>query len=210
MTEDLLRIEKRWSKNEPVRDEGNFYMSPMLRPYIIENAYGREFVAEYGASSYFAEDIFISKYLKHRKVESLLSLCCGFGAVERRFVSRLPGVKRCLGVDVARGALEVAAKRAADEGMDCISYKCEDLNGRSWEEGAYDLVVANGALHHLKNLEGVIGGIRRTLRPPGLRVRIRWAVLPTSSSPSNAAHQRCGFSGPARTEGQEGVALFHD
>jgi ubiquinone/menaquinone biosynthesis C-methylase UbiE len=167
-THQLLKVSEHWSKSEPVRDDGNFYMSPLTRPYIIETAYGRDLVVEYQYNSYFSVDIFISKYLKNRKVESLLSLCCGFGSVERRFVSLLPGVKRCLGLDVATGALEVAAKRASEQGMRCISYKCADLNDYSWEDEEYDLVIANGALHHLSNLEGVLEGIRRTLKPHGI------------------------------------------
>jgi ubiquinone/menaquinone biosynthesis C-methylase UbiE len=168
MTDDLLKVNKHWSRSDPVRDDGNFYMSPLIRPYIIETAYGRDLIAEYQDNSYFAEDIFISKYLRDKKVESLLSLCCGFGSVERRFVSQLPGVKRCLGVDVATGALEAATKRAKDEKLNCVSYKCADLNNYPWEEEEYDLVIANGALHHLSNLEGALEGIRRTLRPDGL------------------------------------------
>src|SRR5258706_16208670 len=140
MTNELLKVSNYWSKSEPARDEENFYMSPLIRRYIIETAYGKDLVIKYQSNSYFAEDIFIEKYLKDKKVESLLSLCVGFGSVERRFVSQLPEVKQCLGVDIATGALEIAEKRAVEEGMDCISYECADLNNYSWEEEKYDLV----------------------------------------------------------------------
>jgi ubiquinone/menaquinone biosynthesis C-methylase UbiE len=42
------------------------------------------------------------------------------------------------------------------------------LNDYDWKPSGYDLVIANGALHHIKNLEGVLDGMRRTLKPGGL------------------------------------------
>jgi hypothetical protein len=90
MTNEVLKVGEFWSQSEPIRDSGNYYMSPLIRPYIIETAYGKDLVAKYQDNSYYAEDIFIEKYLKGKKVETLLSLCCGFGSVERRFVSQLP------------------------------------------------------------------------------------------------------------------------
>lgn len=168
MTNELNKVADFWSQYEPVVDAPNFCASPLTRPYIIETAYGKDLVADYKQDSNFAENIFISKYLRGRKVESILSLCCGFGIVERILVSQLSDVKHCLGVDVAEGALEVARKRAADEGLHCISYKYADLNKYPWEDEKYDLVVANGALHHLSNLEGVLDGIKRTLKPEGI------------------------------------------
>jgi ubiquinone/menaquinone biosynthesis C-methylase UbiE len=168
MINNLNKVAGFWSQYEPVVDAPNFYASPLTRPYIIETAYGKDLVADYQQDSNFAEDIFISKYLGNKKVESILSLCCGFGVVERILVSQLTDVKYCLGIDVAEGALEVAKKRAADENLHCISYKYADLNNYPWEDEKYDLVVANGALHHLSNLENVLDGIKRTLKPDGI------------------------------------------
>lgn len=163
-------VAKHWSQREPQRDESNFYMSPLTRAYIIENSYGAEIAERYRADSYFAENIFIDQYLQGRAVRSVMSLCCGFGSVERHFLTRLTGVKRCLGVDVATRALDIARQRASEdkERFGCITYQCADLNTYEWDEGTYDLVIANGALHHITNLEGAIEGIHRSLRPGGI------------------------------------------
>jgi len=164
----LSKVASHWSKNEPIEDEGKFYMSPITRSYIIETAYGKDLVDEYKEDRYYAENIFINKYLKDKQVESMLSLCCGFGSLERHFVSKLPNVKSCHGVDVAEGALDVARKKATSEGLQNISYECADLNNYNWKKDKYDLVVANGALHHLSNLEEVLERIRYTLKPQGI------------------------------------------
>ena len=101
MANELSKVGKVWSKGEPVVNSGNFYLSPLIRPYIIETAYGKDLVGNYQDNNHYAEDIFIEKYLKDKKVEAVLSLCCGFGSVERRFVSKIQGIKLCIGLDIA-------------------------------------------------------------------------------------------------------------
>lgn len=165
---DITRVAKRWSKYEPVRNSAGFYTSPILRPYFIEMAYGREFVDEFKDDPYAAEDLFIKGYLYNRDITSILSICCGYGDVERRFVKQLGDVKYCLGVDIAEGALEVARKRAKDEGLDCIHYECSDLNSYSWPKTEFDLVISNGGLHHLSDLKSVLEGVKETLKPGGI------------------------------------------
>ena len=164
MRDESSKISKHWGKQEPVRDSVGFYTSPILRPYIIETAYGKDLIPEYQDNSYYAEDIFMAKYLKNKRCSSILSLCCGFGSLERRFVSKLNSVEQCTGVDLSEGAIKVARTRAREENFQTIFYECADLNNYTWQENKYDLVVANGALHHLKSLEKVFEGIKNTLR----------------------------------------------
>ena len=157
-----------WSKYETVRNTAGFYTSPVVRPSIIEMAYGKQAVSEYAENPYFAEDLFVNTYLRHRTVGSILSLCCGFGSVERRIVSQLGTVDRCLGLDIAAGALAAARKAASDEGLTCVSYEQMDLSQYQWTPNNWDVVVANGALHHMAHLERVLDGVRQTLKPGGI------------------------------------------
>lgn len=161
-------VSKRWGKKEPVRDSIGFYTSPILRPYFIETAYGKNFVNAHRNNAYWAEDLFIETYLKNGNCRSILSLCCGFGSIERRFLSTLGTVESCKGLDISEGALCVAKDRIKEEKLTKVIYEYADLNTYEWEENKYDLVIANGALHHLKSLEKVFEGIKRTLRPGGL------------------------------------------
>ena len=165
---DLNKVANRWSKYETNRNSTGFYNSSILRPYFIEMAYGQEYVDEYKDNPFAAEDLFIKTYLPGKNVQSILSICCGYGEIERHFVKRLDGVKHCLGVDIAQGALQVAKERSIAEGLDCIRYECADLNCYPWPKEEYDLVISNGALHHLGNLESVVAGIRQALKPGGI------------------------------------------
>lgn len=212
MTNELIKVSKYWSGNEISRDSGNFYMSPITRPFIIESAYGKDFVTEYKDNRYFAEDIFIAKYLSNKKIESVLSLCCGFGSVERRFVSQLPDIKLCIGIDIANDALEQAQKRALEEGITCISYRFADLNNYSWEQQEYDLVIANGALHHLNNLEGVLEGIHRVLKPGGILYACEY-VGPSYQDQSARQLQiinAAAFLVPPELRGKKGLPYFNN
>ena len=213
MTKELSKIGKHWSKNEPAPDTRNFYMSPVTRAYIIESAFGRDFVDEYRDNHYYAQDIFVSQYLKNKKVGSVLSLCCGFGSIERRLVSKLPGVQNCLGIDIADGALEIARRRAAEEKLSCISYQAVDLNNYFWEEGKYDLVIANGALHHLKNLESVLRGIHRTLKPGGILYCCEYVGPDYQDYPARQLQliNAAAFLVPSELRARRGVPSFlHD
>jgi ubiquinone/menaquinone biosynthesis C-methylase UbiE len=83
-------------------------------------------------------------------------------------MTRLPEVADCYAVDFAPGAIAAARRMANDAGIANIRYEVTDLNTYAWEPDQFDLVITNGALHHLSNLEDVLAGVRRTLKPGGL------------------------------------------
>lgn len=164
----INKVGKYWSKRPPLKDEGNFYQSPITRSYIIKTAFGDKYIDKYLENSNFALDIFIEKYLADKEINSLLSLCSGFGLVEREFSKRLPKLKKCVGLDIAEGGLAYSKKKALEEGFTNIEYKFADLNSYTFEKGRYDLVIANGALHHIVNLENLVKGIYSTLNTGGV------------------------------------------
>jgi hypothetical protein len=61
---------------------------PIWRLYFIASAYGQEIVDEFQDDGYAAEELFMKLYLRKKRVESILSICCGYGDVERRFVKK--------------------------------------------------------------------------------------------------------------------------
>jgi SAM-dependent methyltransferase len=161
-------VASKWSALEP-DVERNFFGFPHLRRHMVRLAFGDTLAEKHGTNRWWAEDIFIETQLGGRDVRNILSLCCGFGLVERYFRERLgPGV-RCLGLDVAPGAIAAARERAAAAGLgDALTYELADLNTYDFGAPRYDLVIANGALHHLSRLEYVLSGIHGALKPGGI------------------------------------------
>lgn len=167
-TLNSAKVPRFWSgRKPPTETTGGFVYSPITRPYILETAYGQDAVERYRHSSTWGWDILVDRYLAGRAIRRVLSLCCGFGLAERILLPRLPEVTECRGIDIAPGAIAVARRLAADAGLTSVRYEVADINAYAWEPEGYDLVVANGALHHLSHLEEVLAGVRKTLKPGG-------------------------------------------
>ncbi len=94
--------------------------------------------------------------------ESVLSLCCGHGALERELARHLR-IVQVEGLDISEGALEHARDLASSAGYTNIHYSLHDIN-RLQLSKRYDLVVAGG-IHHLTNLDHVFGEVGRCLKP---------------------------------------------
>ena len=158
---DTQLVKSHWSTVDCAADERNFYAFPPIRARSSELVVG---VAD------AAPDWCERRTLQHigRRVpfERCLSLCCGFGHVERS-LARLGAAKKFVGMDIAPGAIDEARLRASDLDIDYIV--C-DLNETDLPRGGYDLIWANGALHHLANVEEVIAKLSGTLRPDGVLV----------------------------------------
>ena len=165
---DTRRTATYWSAYEPAMEQ-NFFGFPPLRPYLIATAFGPEMAEKYRDDRRWAEDIVSDLYLRSRAPKTVLSICCGFGAIEQHLATCLGSVEHCLAIDIAEGAVAEAARRAEASGLgEIIQYEVADLNERVWTGPTYDLVVANGALHHLAQLERVLDGVVRCLNPGGI------------------------------------------
>ena len=149
------------------RNHGRLPLFADYSAYILETAFGQDAVEPYRRQLHLAGDILVNRYLAGRPIRQVLSLCCGFGSLERILLPRLPEVTDCRALDIAPGAISTARRLAAEAGLTAVRYEVADLNAWLWQSKQYDLVVANGALHHLRNLEDVLAGVRRTLKPGG-------------------------------------------
>jgi SAM-dependent methyltransferase len=156
-----------WGQHLPDLSE-NFYGFPALRGYFYSCITGE--TSSRPLERDWFEEWTVDTFLKDVvPVEECLSLCCGFGEIER-ILARRGVFKRCTGIDIAERALEEAKKRASDEGLQNIDYRCADINSITLGADQYDLIWANGALHHLSNLERVLSEIQKALKPGGLLV----------------------------------------
>jgi len=70
-------------------------------------------------------------------------------------------------IDISDFAVKTGNANAHRDGLD-ISFRVMDLNREALPENHYDLIVANGALHHIENLEHLFEQINLSLTPGGL------------------------------------------
>ena len=75
--------------------------------------------------------------------------------------------------------------------LNSLALVCGDVFHLPYEDGTFDLVIANSVLHHLPNLSEVTREISRVLNPGGMYIGrepnfnnpiIRWVVFPPISS----------------------------
>jgi ubiquinone/menaquinone biosynthesis C-methylase UbiE len=159
-------VEEYWSKLDCSESDKNFYMFPPIKSRSCKLIFD-----EYDASR---EDWTVfwtaEKILKPRiPFESALSICCGFGSIERSLAT-LNIAERIEGIDIAPGAIAQAVERAREQGLDNITYRILDINEAELPQEEYDLVWANAALHHIENLEHAISTLYRALKPGGVLV----------------------------------------
>lgn len=159
-------VEEYWSKVDASASDKNFYCFPAIRSRSCRLIFGESDAVRRDWCQYWT----VEKYLKqHIPVEKCLSICCGFGEIER-MLSRLNVARQIVGVDIAPGAISKARERAQAEGFDNIEYRVADLNVESLPAEEYDIIWANGALHHIRELGLVVDKLKQALKPGGFLV----------------------------------------
>jgi 2-polyprenyl-3-methyl-5-hydroxy-6-metoxy-1,4-benzoquinol methylase len=102
----------------------------------------------------------------------VLELACADGALSMRLARR--GCM-CDGIDISTGLIEqgrqqIATLRSAENWLGHVHLRVDDLNRIELAPNAYDVVLAAAALHHVLDLEHLIGEIYKALKPGGTLV----------------------------------------
>ena len=166
MTYDTSLVKDHWSTVDCSDSDKNFYCFPPIRTRSCQLIFNESDATSRDWCEYWT----VEKYLKNSiPLEKCLSICCGFGEVERT-LAKLNVAKKFVGTDIAPGAIEEAKKRAQANNLDNIEYYVADLNNEVLPSNEYDLIWANGALHHIADLDGVIPKLYGALRSGGYLV----------------------------------------
>lgn len=96
----------------------------------------------------------------------VLDAGCGSGRALVALAERFPR-SRFTGYDLCADAVARAREAAAAAGVDNLRIDQRDLTGWS-EPGAYDFITSFDAVHDQKDPQGLIAGIRRSLKPGGV------------------------------------------
>lgn len=168
MTEDYDNkiVENYWSKADCSASDKNFYCYPLIRSRSSKLIFGESDASRKDWCEFWT----VEKYLKAIiPAKKCLSICCGFGEVERT-LARLSVAEEIIGIDIAPGAIEQARERARNEGFNNITYHVADINQEDLPAEEYEIIWANGALHHLRDLDKVVERLTSALKPGGILV----------------------------------------
>ncbi|MBK7062734.1 MAG: class I SAM-dependent methyltransferase [Rubrivivax sp.] len=98
------------------------------------------------------------------------SLGAGDGTFEKLLVEH--GILgSVVGIDLADGRVREANERSG-ELADRLRYEVADANRGDYGLASYDVLFAKAALHHIAELESMMQGMRRALRPGGRLVTL--------------------------------------
>ncbi len=111
---------------------------------------------------------FFDQHVEERPVGRILSLGCGGGNLERALVE-IGVAQRVDGFDVSPESIRLANQLASEAGLgDRLHYEVVDIDQIELPTGAYDVVIAKMALHHLENLEHIYQQVQACLKPGGV------------------------------------------
>jgi SAM-dependent methyltransferase len=114
-------------------------------------------------------DYICRRFLSGKKKLSAFSPGCGTGANEKRWVET--GLfERIDAIDLSPARIAKATAMSEQSGLaGILKFQVKDM---AWVSGEsqYDLVLAEGALHHLYPMRVMLGKLERLLKPQGLLV----------------------------------------
>lgn len=96
----------------------------------------------------------------------VLDAGCGRGAALRAMAARYPA-SRFTGYDLCKDAIEYATEATRAAGLDNLTFEARDLTGYA-EPGRWDFVTSFDAVHDQKDPQGLVAGLRASLRPGGV------------------------------------------
>lgn len=96
--------------------------------------------------------------------KKLLEIGCGIGIDTVSLAGRGFDVTA---VDLTETAIEIARKRAADQGL-VIDYRTGNCEELAFPDDSFDVVYSFGVIHHTPGMAGAVREIRRVLKPGGI------------------------------------------
>ncbi|MBG8553738.1 class I SAM-dependent methyltransferase [Hymenobacter guriensis] len=147
--------------DDPALQAANWWQVPAVRRRWNEKISGD---AAMPYEAYVA-----SRYLAGRTGLRLLSL--GSGACSHELVfARQPHFALVHCLDIAERLLAQAAATAQAEGLQNFQTEVADVNRLNLVPASYDVVLFHSALHHFRDVEGIVARVRQALVPGGLLV----------------------------------------
>jgi ubiquinone/menaquinone biosynthesis C-methylase UbiE len=94
----------------------------------------------------------------------VLDFGCGTGLLTLRLQ---PSVRSITGVDSSQGMLDVLNAKIEEQNLVNVKTRCLDLDRGDDLTGSYDLVVSSMTLHHIREIQPLLGLFHKIIAPSG-------------------------------------------
>jgi len=139
---------------------------------------------------------------------TVLDAGCGSGRLAVLIARRRPDL-HVRGVDLERGMVEVAARRAEQENLASrVQFIAADLADLPLPDDSVDLIVSTASLHHWADAGAVIASLGRVLRPGGQMWIYDFRLVPAGRVRSAAQNLGSHVDRTLVRTGRFPVALF--
>lgn len=147
------------NKNKYLASEASFQDSK------IEYNVRKELDKYYSDSAYKYKNQYIFDVIGNVEGKRILDLGCGAGYTSLKLLKKGAHVTA---IDISPKSIEHLAGEVKALGMsDRITALVMDAHNLQFDDGYFDLVVGDGILHHLPDLEKALAEIKRVLKPTG-------------------------------------------
>jgi len=94
----------------------------------------------------------------------VLEIACGTGTTA---LHHAPCVEHYMATDISSAMLEIARRKANDQGVTNITFSEQEVGKVNWPPAQYDMVLAMSILHLLPDRPTALAKIHETLKPGG-------------------------------------------
>jgi demethylmenaquinone methyltransferase/2-methoxy-6-polyprenyl-1,4-benzoquinol methylase len=96
-----------------------------------------------------------------------LDVCCGTGDLALALAPRVAPEGIVIGSDFSEPMLELARRKAAERGVDNVTFEWADTLELPYEDAGFDAVTVGFGVRNLADLDAGLGQMARVLRPGG-------------------------------------------
>ena len=151
-----------WEDNPNAAQVSQWTSDPFIAAAIYQRISNRE------SRGHWIDWLF-NRHLKNDRFNRILSIGCGVGDHELAIAEILPETS-IDAFDFSNSSIALAQSKVRAKGLENLNLFVGNFNEIELDPSAYDLVLCSGSLHHVRELEHLLGEVRSSLTAGGLFV----------------------------------------